>query len=166
MYGEIPKDDQGRPYEIHHIDGNRKNNAIENLMCLSIEDHYRIHYSQCDYTSANLIAQRIKSPNLIVKGYKRPLTEKTKQKLRKPKKNKQNYKKPKSSSHVEAIRLARIGTTRSQETKLKQSIAKLGKTPIQNLIKIICPNCKKEGQLVAMKRWHFENCKKKEVKHA
>ena len=24
---------------------------------------------------------------------------------------------------------------------------------------VICPHCTKEGQLTAMKRWHFENCK-------
>ena len=25
-----------------------------------------------------------------------------------------------------------------------------------------CPHCKKQGQLVALKRWHFDNCKFKE----
>ena len=28
--GEIPKDTDGRSFEIHHIDGNRNNNSIEN----------------------------------------------------------------------------------------------------------------------------------------
>lgn len=32
-FGPIPKDKDGRSYEIHHIDGNRKNNEISNLKC-------------------------------------------------------------------------------------------------------------------------------------
>lgn len=47
-YGPIPKDDQGRSYEIHHIDGNRNNNELSNLMCVSIEDHIKIHTNQGD----------------------------------------------------------------------------------------------------------------------
>ena len=166
FYGKIPIDDKGRPYEIHHIDGNHNNNSIENLKCVSIEEHYLIHYLQKDFVAANLIAKRMKSDNLTIRGYKRPLSEETKEKLRKPKKSKENYKKPKSNSHIEAIRLSRLGTKRSTETKNKLSSLKLGKTPIQNLSKIECPFCKKQGQLVAMKRWHFTNCKQKEVDHA
>ena len=30
--GEIPIDENGRPYEIHHIDGDRSNNCIANLI--------------------------------------------------------------------------------------------------------------------------------------
>lgn len=45
-YGPIPTDDTGRKYEIHHIDGNKKNNSIENLKCISIEEHYKIHLNQ------------------------------------------------------------------------------------------------------------------------
>ena len=47
--GPIPLDDQGRSYEIHHIDGDRKNNRLENLQCLSIEAHYELHYSKGEY---------------------------------------------------------------------------------------------------------------------
>lgn len=43
-YGEIPKG-----YHIHHIDGNRSNNCIENLKCVTSKEHYDIHYSQGDY---------------------------------------------------------------------------------------------------------------------
>lgn len=43
-YGEIPKG-----YHIHHIDGDHSNNCIENLKCVSIQEHYDIHYSQGDY---------------------------------------------------------------------------------------------------------------------
>jgi hypothetical protein len=30
---------------------------------------------------------------------------------------------------------------------------------IRNSEKAVCPHCKKEGQMIAMKRWHFEKCK-------
>lgn len=30
-------------YEIHHVDGDRNNNAIENLQCLTIPEHHQIH---------------------------------------------------------------------------------------------------------------------------
>lgn len=45
-YGPIPMDIHGRTFDIHHIDGNRKNNNIDNLMCISIEDHYKVHLKQ------------------------------------------------------------------------------------------------------------------------
>jgi len=166
VYGKIPKDDLGRSYEIHHIDGNHKNNSIENLLCISIEEHYNIHFFQGDFNAANLVAKRMNLPYLKVVGFKSPHSEETKQKLRKPKNNRENYKKPKSLQHKESIRLARLGTTRNSNTKLKLSLCKVGKTPSQNLIKAVCPFCNKEGQQIAMKRWHFTNCKQKEVVYA
>lgn len=35
-------------YHIHHIDGNRENNDPTNLMCLSAEDHHKLHLEQGD----------------------------------------------------------------------------------------------------------------------
>jgi hypothetical protein len=58
-YGPIPQDEFGRPYEIHHIDGNRKNNDLSNLMCVSIEDHYKIHIEKGEYSAACMIAERL-----------------------------------------------------------------------------------------------------------
>ncbi len=40
-YGRIPKG-----YHIHHIDGNPFNNSIENLSCISPEDHKKIHKNE------------------------------------------------------------------------------------------------------------------------
>ncbi len=37
-YGPIPEG-----HQIHHIDENPKNNDIENLQCLTVSDHQRIH---------------------------------------------------------------------------------------------------------------------------
>jgi hypothetical protein len=54
VYGGIPDG-----YEIHHKDGNRSNNNIENLQCVSTEDHYKIHYKQGDYMACSIIALRM-----------------------------------------------------------------------------------------------------------
>ena len=59
-FGPIPKDDQGRSYEIHHIDGNRKNNEPSNLQCLTIQEHYNIHFNQSDWGACYLIARKMK----------------------------------------------------------------------------------------------------------
>lgn len=58
-HGPIPKDDNGRSYEIHHIDGSRENNSLENLMCVSIQEHYNIHFKQEDYNACILILERM-----------------------------------------------------------------------------------------------------------
>lgn len=65
-FGTIPKDDEGRTYEIHHIDGNHKNNNPDNLKLVSIHEHYDIHYAQGDYSACVLIGLRMKkSPEEI-----------------------------------------------------------------------------------------------------
>lgn len=75
-FGPIPKDEYGRTYEIHHIDGNRNNNDPSNIIALSIKEHYDIHYSQGDYGACVMIAKRMNlSPDhvsKIQKGIKRP----------------------------------------------------------------------------------------------
>lgn len=57
--GPIPVDEMGRPYEIHHKDGDRSNDHISNLMCVSIEDHYKIHESQGNYAACLIMAERM-----------------------------------------------------------------------------------------------------------
>ena len=45
--------------EIHHIDGNNKNNTPENLMAVTIEKHLKIHQSQKDYGAVQAILMRM-----------------------------------------------------------------------------------------------------------
>jgi len=54
----IPKDENGRSYEIHHIDGNPWNNSKENLVAVSIQEHYDIHERQGDWAACRLIAKK------------------------------------------------------------------------------------------------------------
>lgn len=62
VHGPIPKDENGRSYEIHHIDGNHSNNSLENLQLVTIEEHYNIHYKQKDYGACWSIATRMNVP--------------------------------------------------------------------------------------------------------
>lgn len=59
FYGPIPKDENGRTYDVHHIDGNRNNNSILNLIALSIQDHYDVHYYQGDWAACHRLSKRI-----------------------------------------------------------------------------------------------------------
>lgn len=58
-YGEIPRDSQGRSYDIHHIDGDYTNNDISNLVALSIEEHYKLHKTQEDWGAVWALAKRL-----------------------------------------------------------------------------------------------------------
>jgi transcription elongation factor Elf1 len=62
-YGPIPKDSEGRSQEIHHIDGNHKNNLPQNLKCVTIQEHYEIHFSQKDYGACFKMAKRMNMPH-------------------------------------------------------------------------------------------------------
>ena len=57
--GPIPLDEKGRRYDIHHIDGNRENSELDNLRCVSMEEHLNIHIEQEDWSAAFRIAQRM-----------------------------------------------------------------------------------------------------------
>ena len=86
-HGEIPKDEMGRTFDIHHIDGNRKNNSIENLLCVSLEDHYKIHLKQFNETKSEkefrslvFLSSRLNKPIKDLTGWS--VSEKTKEKIR------------------------------------------------------------------------------------
>lgn len=57
--GPIPRDEDGFSYEIHHRDGDRGNNDLENLQLVTIKEHLQIHLDQGDWFAAALIANRI-----------------------------------------------------------------------------------------------------------
>ena len=59
-YGPIPKDEHGRSYEIHHLDGDHSNNDPLNLKAVTIQEHYEIHQSQGDFSACLLMAKRMK----------------------------------------------------------------------------------------------------------
>jgi hypothetical protein len=63
-FGPIPKEPCGRSYEIHHKDGDYTNNSIDNLVCLTIQEHYEVHFSQGDEYACWMILQRLGDDSL------------------------------------------------------------------------------------------------------
>jgi len=59
-YGKIPKDKDGRSFDIHHIDGNHSNDDPTNLIAVTIQEHYDIHQEQNDWAACLLIASKMK----------------------------------------------------------------------------------------------------------
>lgn len=59
-YGTIPVDSEGRKYDIHHIDGDYTNNDPTNLIAVSLQEHYNIHWKQGQWTACLLISRRMK----------------------------------------------------------------------------------------------------------
>jgi hypothetical protein len=53
--GLIPKEADGRTYEIHHIDGDHSNNSPDNLIAVTLQEHYNIHYAQGDFGACMLM---------------------------------------------------------------------------------------------------------------
>ena len=43
--------------DVHHIDGDRNNNSIENLKAVTREEHIKIHIKQGQYHAANLLSK-------------------------------------------------------------------------------------------------------------
>jgi hypothetical protein len=67
-YGPIPKEPNGRSYEIHHIDGDHSNNDPSNLKLVTIQEHYNIHHAQQDFGACVLIGKKMKkSPKELSK---------------------------------------------------------------------------------------------------
>lgn len=57
-YGPIPKEPDGRSYEVHHKDGDHSNNDPKNLIAVTLQEHYDIHYAQGDYGACYMMASQ------------------------------------------------------------------------------------------------------------
>ena len=166
--GPIPVDEHGRSFEIHHIDGNRRNNVLENLQCLSTEDHYQLHYDKKEFYAARLIAQRLGFSLVDVDGWN--MSEEGRRRLRESKLGDKNpMKNPATAKKVgDALR----GRKKSKEAELKRletakkngTLARTEETKLKMRkpkAKVECPHCKFIGGVSTTKRWHFDNCKQK-----
>ena len=176
----IPKDEKGRSYEIHHIDGNRANNLIENLLCVSIEDHWKIHIEKGEIGAANLIAKRF---NQIYKsGWHH--SKSTIEKMSRSHKGLNTWSKgvPRGpQDQLECPYCAKVGgNSGMKKYHFDNCLSKPGnehlsrslkeaekvryrkpKAKITKPQKVQCPHCKTTGDPRPLKRWHFDNCKNK-----
>jgi len=59
-FTKIPTDIDGRKYEVHHIDSDHTNNSPDNLVAVTIQEHYNMHYEKGDWCACLLIAGRMK----------------------------------------------------------------------------------------------------------
>lgn len=57
-FGSIPKEPNGRSYEIHHKDGDHTNNDPSNLIAVTLQEHYDLHYAQGDYGACYMMASQ------------------------------------------------------------------------------------------------------------
>lgn len=177
-YGAIPKDKNGRTYDIHHIDGDKTNNNIENLIAVSIQEHYNIHYENCQYGACLAISRRMKlSPEKISQISREVQLERSRKgtnpfsgpnniSRKRVKDGTHNFLGDKNPVH----QLIKDGKHNFQQPGYNASLCKtriekgthnfLGdRNPNKNMPKIICPHCGKMGGRNLMKRWHFDKCK-------
>lgn len=160
-YGPIPKDTDGRSYEIHHIDGNRNNNDITNLQCVSIQEHYDIHYEQGDWAACLRISKRAKIPtNEISKlasnaakvrnknpNYINPFKKRT---------DGSSVSSDRSNSGTHHYLKRQDGSSLSRDRVLNGVHNFITDHPNKKIVK--CPYCNVFGGETNMRRFHFKNC--------
>lgn len=170
-FGIIPKDENGVTYEIHHIDGNNKNNELSNLKCVSLQEHFDIHYEQGDWFACKLIMQKLLIPeekraeilkeagrkiSIAMTGKKYP-EETHSERNRKISEAKKGKKRPDQSERLKGSK--RLGISPLKGKKLSpENIEKRKKTLSLQPIRT-CPHCNKQGKGSSMTRYHFNNCK-------
>ena len=174
-YGPIPKDQFGRTYEIHHRDGNRRNNDPTNLVALSMQEHYDVHLAQHDWASCLRLSERMKVPaaevsRLASLSNQKRVANGTCPFLGGEVQRKLNQRRLTDGTHHflgnknPSIQRVLQGThhllKRPDGSSVCGDNVKNGSHPTQKLWK--CPHCNLEGKNAAAgKRWHFDNCRNK-----
>jgi len=175
VYGPIPCDEYGRTFDIHHKDGNNQNNDISNLIALSIDDHYKIHYDQEDWAAAQAVLIRMNMSGEIISQIARKNSRK------RVEEGTHNFlggevAKISAKKRVDAGTHHFIGgeisrkTTQKRiengthhfiggDTQRKAQKKQLDSGTHHSQQKHTCNKCGKSGYGSGMKRWHFDNCR-------
>jgi HNH endonuclease len=187
-HGSIPVDRQGRTYDIHHIDGDYTNNHPNNLMAVSLKEHYEIHKQQNDWKACSALAMRIKADltpkeisELSKKSNQQRISDGTHNFLDGEKNKQIQLNRIKNGTHP----FLDINKKRKEEGDIKTSLRQkqkiangthpfVDKEFYKKLIaegkhagsKVfatlhVCPHCNKEGKGAIMFRFHYNNCKQK-----
>jgi hypothetical protein len=120
-------------FEIHHIDGDRDNNLIENLKCVSIEEHLEIHKKQEDWGAVQAILARMDNKEGITEAasqFQKKLLEK----------NNHNFQK----------------ISKERRSEISKDVQRKRKTAFLN-IKDTVENSRKAGKAAAEKKAGFLN---------
>lgn len=152
-YGPIPTEKDGRKYEIHHIDGNHSNNDPSNLIAVTFEEHYDIHYAQGDWHACVLMAkQRGKSVEEISRlnslAQKKRVSLGTHNFLGGKKQKQNNQRRVANGTHQ--------FLDGSMSRKVQNKRVKDGTHHF--VLKVSCVCCKEENTLANYNRNHKENC--------
>jgi len=123
--------------EIHHVDGNKHNNNVKNLLCVSIKKHLEIHKKQKDWGAVQAIFLRMNN----LKELKIAASNFQKQKI---KQNKHNF------QFISKKRRKEISKKTIKKRIIKFGVAFLG---IEDNIK----NGKKGGIISAKRKSGFLN---------
>ena len=172
-FGPIPRDKDGKSYEIHHRDGNHENNDPANLQLVSMQEHYDIHYKQEDWGACYLLARKmhfshdelsaIATKNNLArsKNGTNPflggkIQSKTQRRL--VKEGKHHFLGGKLQKDLVAKGMHHFqDRAKAKERAIKR--VKEGKCYLSQKAVVTCPRCLKSGDIGNMIRWHFNNCK-------
>lgn len=154
-YGPIPQESNGRSYEIHHIDGNHSNNNPTNLIAVTLQEHFDIHYAQGDYHACVIMSgQRMnKTPQemslLSKQAQQKRVNEGT-----------HNFLGGNIQRKSNKIRIQN-GTHHFLNPDFQKSVAlfRLSKGTHASQIKVSCCCCRKELDVPNYKKHHGEKCK-------
>ena len=176
-HGPILKDELGRTYEIHHIDGNHSNNCPDNLKSIPIQEHYDIHFAQKDYLACWMISLRLNVPpevrsELMSIAQQKRVKDGTHHWLggsyakrlqnRLIKEGKHQFLDPEFSKKHSRQRV-KDGTHNFLGGKIQKSATERrlvdGTHHMLGRKEVECPHCGETGHKPIMARWHFNKCK-------
>lgn len=156
-YGAIPTDELGRSFDVHHIDGNSHNNSPDNLIAVSRQEHYQIHYDQGDFGAAQKIAFRLDMSREEEFEYLSDLASKiNQQRLKDGTHNLSRRSDGSSMASDQVDKGINAFMTRSDGTNMATDRINDGSHPSQ--IMISCIHCHKTVNSMLFSRWHGENC--------